>query len=332
MAGELILITGATGFIGYRVLIEALRKGYKVRVAVRSEAKFESIKSVKASQQYLSNLSYIVVPDITEDGAFDEAVKGVDYVVHVASPLARGQEDFEKDIVQPAIHGTLSILYSTLKEPSIKRVVITSSVLASVGTEQKIYTADDVLPTFKGPYDNAFNAYWASKANAYNATTEFIQKQKPKYDVIHVKPTFVVGRNDLAKTTTELNTGSNAIPLTSVLGVNHPTGYPAMTCSVDDVAYVHIAALDPKISGNHDYGVNVDGLNGIKWDDALDIVQKHFPNQVASGIFPLGGSNPSHAIKFDCKATEEALGFKFKSFEQQIIDLAGQYAELAAVN
>jgi nucleoside-diphosphate-sugar epimerase len=120
-------LTGGTGHIGFATLIEALRKGYKVRAAIRRESSIAEIKATKSVQPYLDNLSFIIVPDITADGAFDEALKDVEKVIHIASPLARPSEDYEADIIQPAIRGTLSILTSALKYPGIKRVVITSS-------------------------------------------------------------------------------------------------------------------------------------------------------------------------------------------------------------
>jgi nucleoside-diphosphate-sugar epimerase len=98
---------------------------------------------------------------------------------------------------------------------------------------------------------------------------------------------------------------------------------------VDDVAYVHIAALDPKIEGNQNFGVNWNGINGIDWDDKLDIVKKNFPKEVESGLFPLGGSQASNLIKFDATRNEDVFGFRFKSFEEQIVSLAGWYAEVS---
>ena len=66
-----------------------MSKGYKVRAAIRRESSIDEIKAAKSVQPYLDNLSFVIVPDITVDGAFDEALKDVVYVLHHASPLAR---------------------------------------------------------------------------------------------------------------------------------------------------------------------------------------------------------------------------------------------------
>ena len=81
-------ITGGSGHLGYRVIVEALKAGYKVRAAVRTLEKAEIIKAAASVQPYLSTLEFVVVPNILADGAYDEASKGVSYILHSASPIA----------------------------------------------------------------------------------------------------------------------------------------------------------------------------------------------------------------------------------------------------
>jgi hypothetical protein len=68
-----------------------------------------------------------------------------------------------------------------------------------------------------------------------------------------------------------------------------------------------------------------------KWGDTIDIVKRHFPKKVESGHFPLGGTLASNLIKFDATRTEDVFGIKFKSFEEQVVRLAGWYAEVSRV-
>lgn len=331
MAGELVLLTGGSGHVGFRTLVEALTKGYQVRAAVRSEAKATDIKKTKSVQPFRSQLSFIIVPDIEEDGAFDEAVKDVDYIVHLASPLGRPSDDDEATIIRPAIRGTLSILYSALKQASIKRVVITSSVVAvSPSDPTKPFTADNVEPDPHGPYDNPFASYSASKKLAYNKTRDFLAKEKPSFTIVNIMPTFVIGKNELATTPEAVNSGSNQFALMPILGINNPTGIPGLVCHVDDVAYVHIASLDPKIEGSPNFGVDYRGEKPFEWNDALEVVKKHFPKEVEKGVFPLGGSQAPIPIPYDASKTERVFGIKFKNFEEQVVSVAGHYAEVSA--
>jgi nucleoside-diphosphate-sugar epimerase len=84
----IVLVTGGSGHLGFRAIAFALESGYRVRAAVRSQDKTNQIKAAKSVQQYLDRLEFVMVPDILADGAYDEAVKGVDYVLHVASPIS----------------------------------------------------------------------------------------------------------------------------------------------------------------------------------------------------------------------------------------------------
>lgn len=129
-------LTGATGFIGIRTLALLLEAGYKVRVAVRNAAGTAKINAYKAAAPYESQIEYIIVPDITVSGAYDDAVKGVKYVVHVASPFATPdlhESEFETSYIEPAIKGSTGMLDSAAKVGGIQRVVITGSYLSIAG-------------------------------------------------------------------------------------------------------------------------------------------------------------------------------------------------------
>ena len=55
-------------------------------------------------------------------------LQGADYVFHMASPFLASWEDTQKELVEPALHGTSSVLESVAKsKDTIKRVVLTSS-------------------------------------------------------------------------------------------------------------------------------------------------------------------------------------------------------------
>lgn len=89
MERDLVLITGATGLIGFRTLLDLLLHGYRVRAVVRSEAKKQIILTNKALKTLDASidLSFVVVSNIEVEGAYDEAVQDVDYVIHIASPV-----------------------------------------------------------------------------------------------------------------------------------------------------------------------------------------------------------------------------------------------------
>ncbi|QRW06157.1 3-beta hydroxysteroid dehydrogenase/isomerase family protein [Ceratobasidium sp. AG-Ba] len=81
-----------------------------------------------------------------EDGAFDEAVRGVNAVIHTASPCTFEAND-PKELINPAVNGTLGVLKSIEKHaPQIRRVIYTSSTATIVDPSKPpgtIYTDDD---------------------------------------------------------------------------------------------------------------------------------------------------------------------------------------------
>jgi hypothetical protein len=80
-----VLVTGANGYLATWVLKKYLEAGYSVRGTVRSLSKSAFLNDKFA--HYGDRFEIIVVEDITKDGAFDEAVKGVDTIAHTASPF-----------------------------------------------------------------------------------------------------------------------------------------------------------------------------------------------------------------------------------------------------
>jgi nucleoside-diphosphate-sugar epimerase len=132
MSKSTVFITGATGFIGAQVTASALRAGYNVKLSVRREQQIDGLR--RAFSSYPSALDFCVVPDYTTPEAFGTALQGVDYVIHVASPLPNGNED----LLTPAVKGTTSILEAALKVKEIKKVVVTASVASLVPLDKYV--------------------------------------------------------------------------------------------------------------------------------------------------------------------------------------------------
>lgn len=87
MESRLRQITGVSGHVGFRVLVEALSRGYKVRAVIRNAAQSEQIKSTESLKPYLAQVEFAVVPDLLVPGAFQGVLDDAVGVIHVASPL-----------------------------------------------------------------------------------------------------------------------------------------------------------------------------------------------------------------------------------------------------
>jgi len=344
-SSELVLITGATGFIGFKVLLDTLKLGYRTLLAVRSESKKDTVlsnldfKALNASDR----VSFVIVPDLAAPGAYDEAVKGVDYIIHVASPLAGHEkktfEEQKKLYIEPAVQGTVGILESAKKYgPTVKRVIITSSAVAIkefkglIGQDEgKVAFADDRVPNDEGPYYNEFHAYSASKVAALNASDKWVADNKPTFDIVNIHPSFVEGRDNLITSAKGAFSGTNAVILSIAVGkVSDPL--PGVSVHVDDVSRMHVGALDTsKIpAGSYIAHWNPEGsTDGTFWEDVAGFVQKNFPEQIKAGLLNPGPKQGSIRSHFDSTSSEKVFGFKFLDLEEQVKSVVGHYVELS---
>lgn len=344
MTGQLVLLTGGNGHIGFRTLLKALESGYSVRAAVRSQAKADQILDSAPIKKVSpgSKLTFTIVPDLVLSGAYNEAVKGVDYIIHLASPIPNGAnaDDFETQLIQPAVQGTTGILYSALKAPSVKRVVITSSGVAQASWHDlfevdphTVFNETSRIPdeAAKGPYGSEFEAYCASKVMSLNAAERFEKEQNPHFSIVKVHPMFVIGRNTLITDPKHVADGTNGTMLAQVLGQDIPFAVPSAAVSVEDIASLHVMGLDPKIPNGQSLLGYSGGPKGTRWADAIDIVQEHFPEAVKSGVLPNNGLTNSKTSIFDVSETERLTGIKWKTYEEQVLDVTTQYLELAGI-
>ncbi|KAK7035400.1 hypothetical protein VNI00_011931 [Paramarasmius palmivorus] len=344
MAGELALITGVSGHIGYRVLAEALKAGYRARAVVRKAAQADKIKATKSVQPYVDQLEFAVIPDLGADGAFDAHTNGVTYIIHVAAPQFT-TTDVPVNVAEfsaPTIKFTKNILEAASKTPSVKRVVITSSI-TTLFTGAGIQGDSDVVYNWQSPIakdlvspppEEAIGpvAYVISKVLSAQAVLDYVATNKPHYSVINVLPGTTIGRNELASVSKELLAGSNIVALAPLLGIPFPPVHSVVS-HIDDAAIAHIRSLDidvaPGTARNVIPVVNTAANpDAFTWNDAIDIVKSKFPG-VAGTAFPLGGNVPKNKTLVDTSEDEKVLGIKFKSYEEAVLDLVGQFLQLA---
>ncbi|KAF2665572.1 NAD(P)-binding protein [Microthyrium microscopicum] len=344
MANDLVLLTGATGYLGYLTLIALLKRGYKVRAAVRSNSKVSKIEAAPSFKALKPSVEWVIVPDMTADGAYDEAVKGVKYIVHVASPIptfgteAIPTEKLEEYFLHQAPKGELGMLTSAHKAGTVKRIVVTSSVVAIVpfeyymgeGDYSKVIPASNRIPDVTGPFVAEFQAYSAGKAKAINASEAWMESHDTIFDLISVIPGWIFGQDELVSSVEDFTKGStNSVLLNLLLGNKEENGYNGNVVSGEDVAQLQVLALDPSIKGNQSFIASIDA----EWEDAIAIVKKEYPEQVANGDFSVDGKQPTFDIKHTWKETEATfapLGFKFAPFEKIVKAVAKQYLELKA--
>ena len=192
MAGELVLVTGGSGFIGAHCILQLLQAGYQVRTTVRSLAREADVRAMlrTGGVDAGDRLSFVAA-DLTADAGWPEAVAGCAYVLHVASPFPQSLPKHEDDLIVPAREGALRVLRAA-RDAGVKRVVLTSS-FAAIGYGQKPQNAPFTEENWTDPNGPDVRPYTKSKTLAERAAWDFIAREGGGLELSVVNPVGVLG-------------------------------------------------------------------------------------------------------------------------------------------
>ena len=118
----MILVTGGTGFLGSYIIKQLIEKGYAVR-AIRRSNKLP----FWISKEILDKVEW-VEGDVLDVVALEEAMEGVDTVIHSAAVVSFVKRD-RQNMYQVNVEGTANVVNMML-EKNIRRLVHISSVAA----------------------------------------------------------------------------------------------------------------------------------------------------------------------------------------------------------
>lgn len=188
---SMVLVTGASGFIGCHCLLQLLAAGHAVRGTLRSLARTREVHDMlrRGGAPAEGSLAFVAA-DLESDAGWREAVRGCDYVLHVASPFPGGVPRHPDELIVPAREGTLRVLRAA-RDAGVRRVVVTSS-FAAIGYGQ----APRAAPFDERDWtrlDARLSAYVRSKTLAEQAAWEFVAQQGGTLELSVVNPTAVFG-------------------------------------------------------------------------------------------------------------------------------------------
>ncbi|CCM04251.1 uncharacterized protein FIBRA_06418 [Fibroporia radiculosa] len=312
-----VLVTGANGYIAIWIVRSLLERGYSVRGTVRSEDKAKHLHDTFTA--YWGRFETVIVEDITEAGAFDEAVKDVSAIVHTASPVYIEDEDPDKMIV-PGVKGTVRVLESALANgSSVQRIVYTSSSGSVLQLENmhRTYSEADwndaAVETVKekGYAASQMSKYCASKTLAERAAWEFVEKNRNRidWDFVALNPPFVFGPviHEVEKPTS-LNASMIWWFYNVVGGQLHPTEIGMCWIDVRDLAEAHIRAMERKEAG----GERIIVAEGTwKWEDWVNAFRQTGASIHADS--EAYAASVTHQILFDTSKAARLLELSYRS-------------------
>ncbi|OZJ04763.1 hypothetical protein BZG36_01839 [Bifiguratus adelaidae] len=325
-----VLVTGVTGFIASHVAKQLLEKGHTVIGTARTASKADFLK--KQFTQYGDKFQIVEVKDVQHEGAFDEVVKDVDVIHHIASPFHFNAEDPIKDMMNPAVDGTINLLNAAYQHGNnVKHVVITSSVAAIAWAAKPGYTFtekdwnDETVTEIQkwkpGQEFSRFTAYRASKNAAERAAWKFRDEKKPKFRLTTINPGFVFGPCiHYIEKPDDINT-SVALLFAYFKGQRQDVQPPAPNqgyVDVRDVAEAHVRAVERGDKADGERFITVKG--SFTWQQVVDILHKRFPEY--SKRIPQGepGKNYETACRTSGQKATDILGINYIDLEQTTVD------------
>ncbi len=221
-SGDLVLVTGASGFVGSAVARAVRARGFAPRILIRATSSRRNLADLDAE---------VAVGDMGDSAALAEAMKGVRYLFHVAADYRLWARDPE-EIVRNNLNGTRAVMTAALGA-GVERVVYTSSV-ATLGFREDGQPSDETLPLRP---EQAIGAYKRSKVAAERAVEAMAAEQG--LPVVIVSPSTPIGPRDVKPTPTGrviVEAAQGRMPAFLDTGLN--------LVHVDDVAEGHLLALE----------------------------------------------------------------------------------------
>jgi NADPH-dependent methylglyoxal reductase len=298
---------------------------------------------MKLLKVYLHFLSLLHNPNVFNSNAYCYVIftPDVDAIAHVASPTSFNPENPIRDVVNPAINGTISLLQSAHKYgKNVKHVVVTSSVAAVVTPFREgpyDYTEKDWNKTSyeeisqwkEGEPINGPVAYAASKVAAEQALFKFQKDVSPKFTINTILPgsTFgailgeVKSANDLTGTPSWAAAyySGQATDVTTAWVYNHYV-------HVVDVAVAHVRAIERGAETNGERYIITGGSYSLQ--EQVDILRKHYPERKDIIVEGTPGKYPTLDQTLNGSKAARELGIKYKDFETSMIECADSFKHL----
>ena len=218
---DVVLVTGAGGFVGSAVVRTCIAAGYHVRAMVRGDVAPSNLAGLDAE---------VVRADMRDRASVDRAVAGCRHVFHVAADYRLWAPDPE-EIVRNNVTGTRTVMEAA-QAAGVERIVYTSSVAALKLAADGESADESTLLT----EDAAIGAYKRSKVAAERLVLAMIGERA--LPAVIVNPSTPIGPRDAKPTPTGriiVEAASGKMPGYVDTGLN--------LVHVDDVAHGHLLAL-----------------------------------------------------------------------------------------
>jgi nucleoside-diphosphate-sugar epimerase len=221
-----------------------LEAGLTVHCAVRSPNNAEKVQHLVDAVKGTKGELKFFKADLLDEGSYEEAMKGCSVVFHTASPFNMSVDPAKVDeqLFDPAIKGTKNVLTSVSKTSSVKRVVLTSSVYATMTDAADCLDEPNQALTedsWNKTASRTYNPYAFSKVLAEKEAWKIADAQT-QYKLVVVNPGWVMGPGLKCHATSESYSFMKTVGQGGMASGVPAIGVPVV--DVRDVAKIHVAA------------------------------------------------------------------------------------------
>jgi nucleoside-diphosphate-sugar epimerase len=340
-----VMVTGGSGYIGSWIVKELLEKGYSVRITVRDKNKTAKFQHLLEMAQNSPGKLEVWEADLLKEGSFDDAARGCNSIIHVASPYTLRFKDAQKDLIDPALKGTQNVLNAATRSGTVKKVVLTSSVAAVHGDNIDMKTkglAEFTEEHFNDTSSVNHQPYSYSKVLAETEAWK-IYKSQNSWNLVVINPSFVLGPPLTASSDSEsLEVMKNI--LKGKLAMGAPDLWYGFV-DVRDVAHAHIHALEnPDAEGRYllaEKTMSMIGLANILnklYGKKYRLPKTTSPKWVLYLVGPLFkvtakyvSRNVGYPLRLNSSKSREKLKLTYTPIEKSLEDMVTQMHELKLV-
>jgi dihydroflavonol-4-reductase len=248
------LVTGGSGFIASHVIAQLLAAGEEVHATVRDLRRADKLTALQDLQTQYPERLRLFEADLLKPGSFDAAMAGCEVVHHVASPFLMPEKirDGRKQMLEPALNGTRNVLDNVNRCPSVRRVVMTSTVGAIFGDYSDVRAMEGGVLSERYFNDSStvdYNPYHYSKVQAEKFARAMCAEQS-RWELVCINPGLVLGPS-----LTRSSDSGSLFLLDEILSGKLFFGVPDIsvtTVDVREVAAAHLAAArNPAAHGRY---------------------------------------------------------------------------------